>query len=81
MPSYASCTILALGDGELVSFSLARDLVVLHMTGNTVSNLAMIIPGLIGMWNCLQNGLEPRYMFCYTGLVGQSLPSDISALQ
>jgi dihydroceramidase len=35
---------------------------------NTVSNLALIVPGLVGMWNVFQNGLEPRYFLCYCGL-------------
>ena len=39
-------------------------------TGNTVSNLAMIIPALIGMWSCFKSGLEPRYMLGYFGLLG-----------
>ncbi|CAI8058136.1 Alkaline ceramidase 3 [Geodia barretti] len=35
---------------------------------NTLSNMAMVLPGLIGMWSCATNGLELRYLLSYFGL-------------
>lgn len=33
--------------------------------GNTLSNLAMILPGLMGVWFCVKSKLELRYTLCF----------------
>lgn len=44
---------------------------------NTASNLAMILPGLLGVWFCIKSKLELRYTLCFAFLacvgVGSSL--------
>lgn len=41
--------------------------------GNTVSNLAMILPGLMGVWFCVVSKLELRYTLCFALLTCKPL--------
>ena len=41
--------------------------------GNTVSNLAMIIPPMFGVYRCQRSRLEARYTLSYLGLLGRRL--------
>lgn len=42
-----------------------------YQTGNTVSNLIMILPPICGAVQTFRNGLERRYIFSFLGLAGQ----------
>ncbi|XP_064389021.1 alkaline ceramidase 3-like [Halichondria panicea] len=42
---------------------------------NTVSNAAMIVPALWGLWKCYSNHLETRYYLCYIGLLAVGVGS------
>lgn len=40
-------------------------------SGNTVSNLIMILPPIYGALQTLKNGLEVRYVLSFLGLAGK----------
>lgn len=50
---------------------LLHCLVCSYQTGNTVSNLIMILPPICGAIQTFRNGLERRYVCSFLGLAGQ----------
>ena len=39
------------------------------LTGNTITNVSMIVPALVGLWSCYKFQLETRYLMGYLGLL------------
>lgn len=68
--------LLTSGPTRLTVCSLSSCL----QTGNTVSNLIMILPPLFGALQTFRSGLEFRYIFSFLGLAGWCLQFGLSRL-
>ena len=47
--------------------------------GNTISNLAMILPSLLGIWYSLKYNLEWRYLLCFISFLSRYSISHLIA--
>ena len=49
---------------------LCFKMVVLHIAGNTVSNVALIVPPFFGLCCAVKDKMEPAFIYNYIGLLG-----------
>lgn len=55
---------------EMLTWFIHVGMVCSYQTGNTVSNLIMILPPICGAIQTFRNGLERRYVCSFLGLAG-----------